>query len=73
MQFNPLKVGPFPFIADGFTDVIHGVEAVSFGSNFFTLLGTTFTGLKGLSHEIFWPVFWPVWLLLGLNVNRLWF
>ncbi len=29
--------------------------------------------LKGLSHEIFRPVFWPVWMLLGLNVNRLWF
>ncbi len=30
-------------------------------------------GLKGLSHEIFRPVFWPVWMHLGLNVNRLWF
>ncbi len=29
--------------------------------------------LKGLSHEIFGPVFWPVWMYLGLNVNRLWF
>ncbi len=29
--------------------------------------------LKGLSHEIFEPVFWPVWMHLGLNVNRLWF
>jgi hypothetical protein len=29
--------------------------------------------LKGLSHEIFGPVFWPVWMNLGLNVNRLWF
>jgi hypothetical protein len=29
--------------------------------------------LKGLSHEIFRPVFWPVWMHLGLNVNRLWF
>ncbi len=29
--------------------------------------------LKGLSHEIFRPVFWPVWMRLGLNVNRLWF
>jgi hypothetical protein len=29
--------------------------------------------LKGLSHEIFMPVFWPVWMHLGLNVNRLWF
>jgi hypothetical protein len=27
--------------------------------------------LKGLSHEIFGPVFWPVWMYLGLNVNRL--
>jgi hypothetical protein len=26
--------------------------------------------LKGLSHEIFKPVFWPVWMHLGLNVNR---
>ncbi len=23
--------------------------------------------LKGLSHEIFRPVFWPVWIYLGLN------
>jgi hypothetical protein len=30
-------------------------------------------GLKGLSHEIFGPVFWPVWMHLGPNVNRLWF
>jgi hypothetical protein len=29
--------------------------------------------LKGLSHEIFWPVFWAAWMHLGLNVNRLWF
>ncbi len=29
--------------------------------------------LKGLSHEIFRPVFWPVWMHLGLNVNGLWF
>ncbi len=29
--------------------------------------------LKGLSHEIFRPVFWPVWMRLGLDVNRLWF
>jgi hypothetical protein len=29
--------------------------------------------LKGLSHEIFGPVFWPVWMYLGLNMNRLWF
>jgi hypothetical protein len=27
-------------------------------------------GLKGLSHEIFRPVFWPVWIYLGLNGNR---
>jgi hypothetical protein len=31
------------------------------------------TSLKGLSHKIFGPVFWPVWMYLGLNVNRLWF
>ncbi len=24
--------------------------------------------LKGLSHEIFRPVFWPVWIYLGLNL-----
>jgi hypothetical protein len=30
-------------------------------------------GLKGLSHEIFGPVFLAVWMYLGLNVNRLWF
>ncbi len=29
--------------------------------------------LKGLSHEIFGPVFWAIWIYLGLNVNRLWF
>jgi hypothetical protein len=23
--------------------------------------------LKGLSHEIFGPVFWPVWIYLGLG------
>jgi hypothetical protein len=28
---------------------------------------------KGLSHEIFGPVFWPVWIHLGLNMKRLWF
>jgi hypothetical protein len=34
--------------------------------------GDTVT-LKGLSHEIFGPVFWAVRMYLGLNVNRLWF
>ncbi len=29
--------------------------------------------LTGLSHESFRPVFWPVWMHLGLHVNRLWF
>jgi hypothetical protein len=29
--------------------------------------------LKGLSHENFSPVFWPVWIYLGLNGNRFWF
>jgi hypothetical protein len=29
--------------------------------------------LKGLSHEIFGPVFWPVWMHIGLNKNRFWF
>ncbi len=29
--------------------------------------------LKGLSHEIFGPVFWPVWIELGLNMNHFWF
>ncbi len=29
--------------------------------------------LKGLSHEIFRPVFWSVWTHLGLNVSRFWF
>jgi hypothetical protein len=28
---------------------------------------------KGLLHEIFGPVFWAVWMYLGLNVNCLWF
>ncbi len=26
--------------------------------------------LKGLSHEIFGPAYWPVWMHLGLNKNR---
>ncbi len=26
--------------------------------------------LKELSHEIFVPVYWPVWIHLGLNTNR---
>jgi hypothetical protein len=29
--------------------------------------------LKGLSHQIFGPVYWPVWMHLGLNKNRFWF
>jgi hypothetical protein len=29
--------------------------------------------LKGLSHEIFRPVFWPVWIEIGLNMNPFWF
>ncbi len=29
--------------------------------------------LKGLSHEIFGPVFWAVGMYLCLNMNRLWF
>jgi hypothetical protein len=29
--------------------------------------------LKGMSHEFFWPVFWPVWIHLGLKMNRLCF
>jgi hypothetical protein len=29
--------------------------------------------LKGLSHEIFEPVYWPIWIHLGLNENRFWF
>jgi hypothetical protein len=28
---------------------------------------------KGLSYEIFGPVYWPVWIHLGLNKNRFWF
>ncbi len=32
-----------------------------------------YSPLKGLSHEIFDPVFWAVWIYLGLNMNRLWF
>jgi hypothetical protein len=33
----------------------------------------SFCDLKKLSHEIFGPIFWSVWMHLGLNVNRLWF
>jgi hypothetical protein len=29
--------------------------------------------LKGLSHAIFGPVYWPVWMRLGLKKNRFWF
>jgi hypothetical protein len=29
--------------------------------------------LKGLSHEIFGPVSWPVWIHQGLIKNRFWF
>ncbi len=29
--------------------------------------------LKGLPHEIFGPIFWPLRMQLGLKVNRLWF
>jgi hypothetical protein len=29
--------------------------------------------LKGLSHEIFGPVFRPVWMHVGLKKNRFWF
>ncbi len=29
--------------------------------------------LKGLSHEIFGSVYWPVWMHLGLNKHRFWF
>jgi hypothetical protein len=32
-------------------------------------INTTFF-LKGLSQEIFGPVYWPVWMHLGLNKNR---
>jgi hypothetical protein len=32
---------------------------------------STLCHLKGLSHEIFRPVFWPVWMHLGLTVNHL--
>jgi hypothetical protein len=33
----------------------------------------TYLLFKGLSHEIFGPVFGAVWIYLGLNGNRLWF
>ncbi len=32
-----------------------------------------FDNLKGLSHEIFGPLYWPVWMHIGLNKNRFWF
>jgi hypothetical protein len=35
--------------------------------------GTSLKTLNGLSHEIFGPVFCPVWMNLGLNVNCFWF
>jgi hypothetical protein len=37
-------------------------------------MGTKDTRMdKVLSHEIFGPVYWPVWMHLGLNKNRFWF
>jgi hypothetical protein len=39
----------------------------------FPLPEPVLSDLKGLSHEIFRPVFWSVWMYLGLNMNRLWF
>jgi hypothetical protein len=36
-------------------------------------VGHTPNFLKGLSHEIFGPVYWPVWMHKGLNKNRFWF
>ncbi len=42
-----------------------------------TIAGTVtlllFQDLKGLSHEIFGPVYWPVWMHLGLKKNHFWF
>ena len=38
-----------------------------------TICDYLFVDLKGLSHEIFGPVFWAVRMYLDLNVNRLWF
>jgi hypothetical protein len=34
---------------------------------------TSFCHRQLMSHEIFRPVLRPVWMHLGLNVNRLWF
>ncbi len=31
-----------------------------------------YAALKRLSHEILGPVYWPVWMHLGLNKNRFW-
>jgi hypothetical protein len=38
-------------------------------SNFFIIVKDV-VPLKGLSHEILRPVFWPVWIYQGLNGNR---
>jgi hypothetical protein len=34
---------------------------------------TKFKGIVALSHEIFGPVFWAVWMYIGLNMNHLLF
>ncbi len=42
-------------------NTIHVFSSLLYNSDYY---------LKGLSHEIFRPVFWPVWIYLGLNGNR---
>ncbi len=42
-------------------------------TDMFVRVSATPLALKGLSHEIFGPVYWPVWMHLGLNMNRFWF
>jgi hypothetical protein len=38
-----------------------------------TVVSSTITRLKGLSHEIFTVIFLLEWIYLGLNENRFWF
>jgi hypothetical protein len=43
---------------------------VSSALSLFFIIFLKYCCLKGLPHEIYWPVFWHVWVNLGLKVNR---
>jgi hypothetical protein len=62
------------FVSDLFGSLISFVTNLSpkarteKGQKWYQLTGLP---LKGLSHEIFRPVFWPVWMRLGLKCQPL--